>query len=120
MLGRAVTTNPYLVSEVDALINQHFLCEGTSPPPQPPSRTEALRRYGHYLSTPATHYVRCSIRTMVNPVLNLFAGCSSAKHFRRVLAKDLDATARAGHTGPVAAGGVVLRVCDQLEESGFI
>ena len=119
MLGRAVMADPYLVSEVDKLINQHFLCKDTSPAPPSPSRSEALRQYGHYLTAPASHYVRCSIRTMVNPALHMFAGCSNAKHFKKLLVKELEATVRAGHTGPVAAGDVVLRVCDQLDEAHF-
>ena len=119
MLGRAVTANPYLVSEVDEVMNRHFLSTAAAPAPPSPTRLEALRQYGHYLTAPAKHCVQGSIRTLIAPVMQLFRNCSNAKSYKRLLTEDLEATTRARHTGPVAAGDIVLRVCDQLSDISF-
>jgi tRNA-dihydrouridine synthase A len=75
MLGRAVMTSPYLLSDVDAL----FYGDETIPY----SREAALESYLAYVKEQRKNNVPWSV--LARPIMGLYQGCTGAKAWRRNL-----------------------------------
>ena len=87
MIGREITRNPWLLSEIDLAINQvdEFQLQ----------RDDVIKKYSEYMSKELQQGT--SVHVLVKPVSGLFHGMPGARNWRRLLA-DV-AQGRAGKVG---------------------